>query len=93
MAINVPVIQFPYERILAEAEEVEINEWGEIVPIGFEGRGVRPPPHKFYGGPEPVLKSKWFCFLSSLDRETPYRILCNSLHCKESISSLHKFEI
>ena len=34
---------------LANAEEVEINERGEIVPMGHKGRhGIRPPKHTFY---------------------------------------------
>lgn len=34
---------------LADAEEVEINEYGEIVPVGSKKRrGVRPPSHTFY---------------------------------------------
>jgi len=38
-----------YEEELADAEEVEINERGEIVPMGTKGRkGVKPPPHTFY---------------------------------------------
>ena len=38
-----------YIEDLADAEQVEIHERGEIVPIGQKGRkGVRPPKHTFY---------------------------------------------
>jgi hypothetical protein len=38
-----------YDEVLADAEEVEINERGEIVPVGTKGRrGVKPPKHTFY---------------------------------------------
>ena len=34
---------------LADADEIEINEQGEIVCIGNKGRkGCRPPKHTFY---------------------------------------------
>jgi len=34
---------------LADANEVEIDEDGLIVPLGSKGkRGVRPPKHTFY---------------------------------------------
>jgi len=40
-----------HERELINADLVEIDSSGAIVPLGTSGRGgVRPPPHTFYGG-------------------------------------------